>query len=110
MLASVFGLLLLTSVEAGVALARTTTPKAVRNVSVVNFAFMPRTLRVVRGDTVKWMNNAPATTHTTTSDSGLWNKRLAPGQAFSRVFNQAGTFPYHCTIHPQMTAKIVVSG
>jgi plastocyanin len=107
--ASLIGVVLLTSIGTGEALARST-PRVTKKVSIVNFAFMPRTLQVTRGTTVKWTNNAPTTTHTTTSDTGLWNKRLAPGQSFSRAFNQSGTFRYHCTIHPTMTGKIVVSG
>ena len=29
--------------------------------------------------------------------------------AFSFLFDKAGSFPYHCTIHPSMTATIQVS-
>jgi plastocyanin len=34
---------------------------------------------------------------------------LAPGETFSRVFKNAGTLKYHCTIHSAMRGKIVVS-
>ena len=33
---------------------------------------------------------------------------LQPGQSFTFTFAQAGTFPYHCDIHPTMTATITV--
>ena len=49
------------------------------------------------------------TSHTTTSDSGLWNSgTLAPGAHFTHKFNKAGSFSYHCSIHPFMTGTIVV--
>jgi plastocyanin len=58
---------------------------------------------------VKWTNKG-AVTHTSTSNKGVWDSgSIAPGDSFSRVFKKAGTFKYHCTIHPTMTAKIVVS-
>ena len=108
---AVLGLALLLSASAtGQAVARPGSVLVTKNVSVVNFAFMPRSASIVRGTTVRWKNNATNTTHTTTSNTGLWNRTLAPGAMFSRVFNQAGTFRYHCSIHPSMTGQIVVTG
>jgi plastocyanin len=77
-------------------------------VTIAGFAFLPQTLTVAKGTTVTWTNN-DSTTHTVTSDSGVWDSgNLAPGKTFSFTFNQTGTFPYHCNIHSSMTAKIVV--
>jgi plastocyanin len=33
---------------------------------------------------------------------------VAPGGQFSFAFQTAGTFPYHCTIHPGMVGTVVV--
>jgi plastocyanin len=77
-------------------------------VTISGFAFSPQTLTVSKGTTVTWTNN-DSTTHTVTSDTGVWDSgNLAPGKTFSNTFNQTGTFPYHCKIHTSMTAKIVV--
>ena len=32
-----------------------------------------------------------------------------PARTFSRRFRQMGTFAYHCSIHPQMTARVIVT-
>jgi len=49
--------------------------------------------------------------HTTTSDDGLWDSAtLQPGEQFSFAFDQPGTYTYFCSIHPSMTATIVVEG
>jgi plastocyanin len=48
-------------------------------------------------------------THTTTSNTSLWNHTLAPDETFRRRFRRMGTFAYHCSIHPQMTATITVT-
>jgi len=78
-------------------------------VKIVDFAFRPGTLTVPKGTRVKWTNKG-AVTHTSTSNKGLWDSgSIAPGGTFSRVFKKVGTFKYHCTIHPTMTAKIVVT-
>ncbi|GHG61189.1 cupredoxin domain-containing protein [Streptomyces griseocarneus] len=69
--------------------------------------FVPRTVTVRAGDTVRWINN-DNDTHTTTSDTDLWDAVLDPGQSFSRTFPAAGTFSYHCAIHPEMTGTVIV--
>jgi plastocyanin len=60
------------------------------------------------GDTVTWMNN-DSVAHTSTSDGNGWNSGVvAPGGKFSFAFQNAGTFSYHCAIHPGMVGSIVV--
>ena len=63
-----------------------------------------------QGTTVCWTNDGQ-TTHTSTSDTGVWDSSfLAPGESFSFTFNNTGSFPYHCTIHAaQMTGTITVT-
>ena len=68
--------------------------------------FRPRTITIARGDSVKWKNRGNLT-HTSTSaawDSGS----IRPGDSFKRRFRRAGTFDYHCSIHPEMTGTITV--
>ena len=78
-------------------------------VTIVDFAFQPASLEIPAGTTVTWTNSGAAT-HTATADNGAFDSgRLAPGVSFSQTFNSAGTFTYHCEIHPQMTGTIVVT-
>jgi plastocyanin len=70
--------------------------QAVR-VRVIDFAFRPRNLTIDRGTVVRWVNR------------GVWNHTLAPGETFRRRFRRMGTFAYHCSIHPQMTARVIVT-
>jgi len=87
----------------------TTTPPPVTNtVSIVNMTFSPATLNVPVGTTVTWTNNDNMT-HTVTSDaSGFDSGDIAPGGKYSKVFSVAGTYAYHCTIHPGMKGTITV--
>ena len=79
-------------------------------VAIQNFAFFPREIRVRAGTTVTWVNcETNGTAHTSTSDTGVWGSPLLqPTATFSFTFTQVGTFPYHCTPHPFMTATVVV--
>ena len=81
-----------------------------QSVTIADFMFTPASVTVNVGDTVTWSNSGPAA-HTTTADGGAWDSgRLAAGGTFAQTFRTAGTFAYHCSIHPRMVASIVVTG
>jgi plastocyanin len=73
------------------------------------YFFSPKTQYVNVGDTVTWTNGTDVT-HNVTSDSGseLDSGALADAATFDHTFAVEGTFAYHCTIHPYMTAKVIV--
>lgn len=75
-----------------------------------SFAFLPATVHVKAGESVAWVNcESTAIDHTSTSDGAGWNSGLlAPASDFVRTFTTAGTFPYHCDVHPSMHATIIV--
>jgi plastocyanin len=71
-------------------------------------AFGTNPLMISTGTTVSWLNN-DNTTHTAVADGNQWNSgNIAPGGRFNFTFTSAGTFPYHCQIHPNMIGTIVV--
>jgi hypothetical protein len=64
---------------------------------------------VKAGTAITWINK-DGTQHTTTSNTGLWDSGvLGTGQSFTFTFNNPGTFPYHCNIHPMTGTVVVVS-
>lgn len=79
------------------------------NVVVIrDFSFTPGSIRVGVGATVIWANCGDEA-HTSTSDGGAWSSQLiSSGFTYSRTFDQAGSFAYHCEPHPFMTATVVV--
>lgn len=86
-----------------------TNAPAAASVSIKNMAFTPASLSVAAGATVTW-TNSDSTMHTVTADDNSFNSgNIAVGATYSRVFNSAGTFSYHCTLHPEMTGKVVVT-
>ena len=77
-------------------------------VTVASSTFSPSKVFVGLGDSVTWVFE-DGVAHTSTSDQGFWDSDLHSGGAeWSLSFPSAGTFPYHCTPHPHMTAKVVV--
>jgi amicyanin len=77
-------------------------------VTIQNFAFDPATVTVKVGDTVTWTNK-DSVDHNVTADNGEFKSdNLAQGSTFSFTFTKAGSYPYHCTIHPYMTGTVVV--
>ena len=83
-------------------------------VSIQDFFFDPGQLTAAPGTTVTWVNEGEAP-HTVTSTDGkeLDSATLQPGDTYTFTFkdDDAGeTYAYHCSIHPQMTASVKVSG
>ena len=81
-------------------------------VTIQDFTFTPAAVTIKAGTTVRWTNNGPSA-HTTVADGGAWNSgTLSPpgggggygggsaGAIFDFTFMSAGTFGYHCSIHP----------
>ena len=84
-------------------------PEQIAEVKIDNFSFSPQTLTVAPGTTVKWTNRDDIP-HTVVSNDKVTfkSKVLDTDESFSFTFTKPGTFDYFCSIHPKMTAKVVV--
>ncbi len=77
-------------------------------VKIDNFSFGPATLTVAPGTTVTWINHDDIPHTVVSTDSVFKSKVLDTDEKFSFTFAKAGTYPYFCSIHPKMTATVVV--
>ncbi|SRR5579884_5023 len=85
-----------------------TAPAGANQVTIVDFAFQPAEITVPVGTQVAWTNSA-SRQHTVT-DPGVWDSGpLNSGQRYAAVFAVAGTFDYHCMIHPEMHGRVTVT-
>ena len=85
-------------------------PSEPNAVNIDNFAFGPATITVAAGTKVTWTNRDDEP-HTVTSadDPKLFRSAaLDTNDSFSFTFDKPGTYRYFCSIHPQMTAMVVV--
>jgi plastocyanin len=75
-------------------------------VAMAGLKFQPGTLTVAKGTTVVFVNDDTAP-HTVTARSGGTDSGVIdPGKRFTLV--AASGFDYVCSIHPSMTAKLVL--
>lgn len=78
------------------------------SVTIRDFEFDPGTVTIRAGGTVTWTNQGPSV-HTATADDGAFDSgNLNRGDSFSHAFDEPGTYSYHCTPHPFMTAEVIV--
>ena len=85
-----------------------TTGSGTATVTISGFAFSPATSTVAVGTSVTWVQE-DSVPHTIVADNGGFEStKLSKGQSWSHTFSTAGTYPYHCSIHPSMKGKIVV--
>ncbi len=78
-------------------------------VAIQGFVFAEKSITVKKGDTVVWTNKDSAP-HTVTgdNDSGIGSPTLNANGTYSFTFNSAGTFNYHCALHPNMKGAVIV--
>lgn len=77
-------------------------------VPIANFSY-GKDITINVGDSIVWTNTDSAP-HTATSDTPLFDTGTLNTNQSSKAFqfNTAGTFPYHCTIHPFMVGNVIV--
>jgi plastocyanin len=105
-LAMIALLIALAAVLPAVASAGEEEVSVIRPVRIRDFAYRPRYITGVAGDTVGW-RNVGAVDHTVTSDAGLFDSGpIPPGGTFLWTPPGAGMWTYRCTIHPTMRGAI----
>jgi plastocyanin len=80
-------------------------------VFIQGMAFNPATITVSVGTTITWTNKDP-NTHTVTSTiapSAFDSGAISSNGIWTKTFTAPGTYNYACTIHPTMTARVIVN-
>ncbi|HSW41880.1 MAG TPA: plastocyanin/azurin family copper-binding protein [Patescibacteria group bacterium] len=78
------------------------------DVAITGSSFVPANVSVRAGAHVRWINRE-GVTHTVTFDDAVDSGRMSSGSTFTRGFPTAGTFSYHCSIHPTMKGTVTVT-
>jgi plastocyanin len=80
-------------------------------VAVLDNSYNPEPFTIAPGTIVVWTNRGHVA-HTVTSDDptaeAFDSNTMVPGKTFSHVFNHAGVFTYHCSLHDNMLGTIIV--
>ena len=77
-------------------------------VKIDNFNFSPATITVPAGTTVRWTNRDDIPHGVVSEDKAFKSKVLDTDEQFTYTFTKPGTYSYFCSVHPKMTARIVV--
>ena len=78
-----------------------------KQITVKNNVFDPAATTVPVGSSVTWSWAQGSVNHNVTFDDGPASPNQSSG-AYVRVFDKAGSYPYHCTNHPAMTGTVTV--
>lgn len=76
---------------------------------IADFAFDPADISATVGQTVTFTNNDSAPHTATLDDDSCTTENLNQGDSGGLTFNAAGTYPFHCAVHPDMKGTITVS-
>jgi plastocyanin len=84
-------------------------------ITINQSGFYPASMTVKSGSNVRWLNAD------STEDDALYNpthrisvvdveegKVISPGQSWSRIFDQPGTYPYSDMLHPNLVGTVIV--
>jgi plastocyanin len=96
---------------AGRSSVRGTTPaedKPSAEIKIDNFVFSPNTITIPAGAAIRWTNRDDIPHNVVADDKSFKSKVLDTDETFSYTFVKPGTYTYFCSIHPKMTARVVV--
>jgi len=94
----------------------TKTPSVSANTITINKSgFYPGSMTVKSGSTVRWVNadstKNPALynpTHRITVVNVVDGQLISPGEGWSWIFDQPGTYPYSDMLHPDLVGTVIV--
>ena len=83
---------------------------ATRTVNIYASSFSPKSVTIVQGDTITWVNRDTAN-HQILADKGQFvSPILRPNQRYSFTFNAAGTYTYKDELNRNLAGTIIVKG
>lgn len=91
-------------------LVPSTADAAGAGVSIKDFAFTPSSVAVNVGGTVTWTNNDGGVSHSATANAGSFDTGVFASGSRTVSLARAGTFGYHCSVHPFMQGTVTVAG
>ena len=75
----------------------------------VKIFYQPSPASVLGGAKITWTNKDSAPHTATATDNSFDTGIIQPGSSGSAIIKGQATIPYHCTIHPWMTASLIAA-
>ena len=86
-------------------------PSGPNVVTVAAMAYSPASVTISPGDTVTWFFDDTGVAHNVIgidAASRLLHSPMISSGQFSQTFDDPGTYPYFCSVHPNMTGTVIV--
>lgn len=103
-----FAIALALGLAASAPFVRAALDESAAEVKIDNFSFTPSTVSVPAGTQVRWINRDDIPHTVVSEDKAFKSKALDTDDEFSYTFSKPGTYKYFCSLHPKMTATIIV--
>jgi 3',5'-cyclic-AMP phosphodiesterase len=78
------------------------------DIVVDNFSFSPATATVPVGAAVRWTNRDDIPHNVVSTDHTFKSPVMDTREQFTHRFDAPGTYKYFCSLHPRMTAQVIV--
>lgn len=89
------------------------TASSTHTISVRDNSFSRSTVRIARGDNVRWKWRGTSNVHNVTYGSAFRSRTASGSYSYSHRFTRAGTYTIYCSIHPgvmRMKVKVKSGG
>jgi plastocyanin len=83
---------------------------ALKTVNIKSTGFVPKTVTVAGGDTVRWKNVDTVNHQPVANNAAFACPTITPTHTCSRAMNTPGKFPYHDALHPTLKGLVRVTG
>jgi len=83
-------------------------PSPVSIIHIKNFAYVPDSVTIPAGSTVKFVEDDEVPHTVTASDGSFDSGNLNQKQTWTHTFAKVGTYAYYCGYHTYMKGKIVI--
>ena len=83
-------------------------PSPVSIIHIKNFAFVPPSVTIHPGSTVRFVQDDEAAHTVTATDKSYDSGNLNQKDAWLHTFTTEGTFTYFCAYHPSMRGTVIV--
>jgi plastocyanin len=80
----------------------------ISTIHIRDFAFVPTTVTIRAGQTVRFVQDDAAAHTVTAVDKSFDSGNLDKGKSWTHTFDTAGTYAYLCAYHPTMRGTVIV--
>ncbi len=83
-------------------------PSPVSTIHIKNFAYVPDTVTIHPGQTVRFIEDDDTPHTVTAADHSYDSGNLSQKDTWKHTFAKEGTYTYFCTYHPYMKGTVIV--